>query len=435
MFTFPHDVRGWLTEAEGTLLAACAVDKAVLEIGSFCGRSTICAAQTAISVDAVDPFDGRATPVPGSTLAEFIENIAKYGVSEKVAIQNGTIDEIGPTLEPKFGLVLIDGDHSYMAVRNDIEWALRLLKPDGHIAFHDYRCGQSQAGFDLGVEMAVNDLLADGGELIQRADSLAIVKPPRELVTGKAERRKIVMAMPHRGWNKSGRAFWRNPSFRPSSYDILDLDMSSSVLELNFNRMWCEALNAKAFGFTHFIMLHDDVCPDAGWMDTLVDEIDRLEADVVSAVVPIKSAHGLTSTALAHDGQTRSVWRPLRRLTMTEVFDLPETFCREDVTLEGPPTLFVNTGCWIADLRKPWAEKNVFRNVSRNIRGQDGKWKADCLSEDWAFSCDLSRWGAKVYATRKIPLYHEHPAFHNRGPWGMWQTDDEYLTRTKVEVA
>lgn len=430
MFRFPDDsVRGWLSPAEGALLAACADGKTVLEIGSYCGRSTICLAQTALSVDAVDPFDGRATPEPGTTLAEFIHNITAYGVAEKVHLHNGTSDEIGPTLEAKYDLVFIDGDHSYLNVRNDIEWALRLLKPDGHIAFHDYRHSLPDAMRDFGVNMAVNDLLSEGGEVVQRADSLAIVKPPRELVTGKASRLRLVMAMPHRGWSKSGRAFWRHPTLRPNAYDFLDLDMSSSVLELNFNRMWCEALNAKQYGFTHFVMLHDDVCPEIGWLDVLVEEITRLQADVVSAIVPIKSAHGLTSTALGNDGQTRSVWRPLRRLTMTEAFELPETFNREQVPLEGPPSLFINTGCWIADLRKPWAEKNVFRNVSRNVV-QDGKWKADCLSEDWAFSCDLSRWGASVYATRKVKLYHDHPAFHNKTAWGMWQTDEEYFQRT-----
>ena len=36
-----HRVRGWLTQAEGDKLARLAEGKKVLEIGSYCGRSTI----------------------------------------------------------------------------------------------------------------------------------------------------------------------------------------------------------------------------------------------------------------------------------------------------------------------------------------------------------------------------------------------------------
>jgi hypothetical protein len=51
---FPTDVRGWLTPKEGETLAQLAEGKLVLEIGSYHGLSTICMAQTAKMVHAID---------------------------------------------------------------------------------------------------------------------------------------------------------------------------------------------------------------------------------------------------------------------------------------------------------------------------------------------------------------------------------------------
>src|SRR5690606_30630361 len=48
-FRFPSDVQGWLSYREGKTLYDLARGKRVLEIGSYCGRSTICLAQSAVS--------------------------------------------------------------------------------------------------------------------------------------------------------------------------------------------------------------------------------------------------------------------------------------------------------------------------------------------------------------------------------------------------
>jgi hypothetical protein len=77
---FPHNVAGWLTEDEGRELAELAEGKVVLEIGAYCGRSTICLAQKAVTVAVVDTFDGRATSQPGNTLRLF--GHALHGVDE-----------------------------------------------------------------------------------------------------------------------------------------------------------------------------------------------------------------------------------------------------------------------------------------------------------------------------------------------------------------
>lgn len=177
---FPEDVRGWLSESEGRQLALLANRKRVLEIGSFCGLSTICMAQTAEVVHAVDPFDGRAaTPEETLTEEDFHNNVKKYGVQNFVVAHVGTSAEVIPTLEGKFDLGFIDGAHDEPSVLQDAELALKVLSPGGLLAFHDYRtyAGEADGGWDPGVTSAVNRLLHSGAELISRTDSLAVIQP------------------------------------------------------------------------------------------------------------------------------------------------------------------------------------------------------------------------------------------------------------------
>ena len=173
---FPHEVTGWLSVAEGTALAELAQGKRVLEIGSYCGRSTICMARTAKHVTAVDYFDGRGTPFPRNTHSEFVANLERYGVADKVE----TVSPDGVIPQPKYDFAFIDGAHDRESVETDIEKALAVLKPGGLLAFHDYRTepGECDGNWDAGVTEAVDQLLANGGKIVSRHNTLAVVRPP-----------------------------------------------------------------------------------------------------------------------------------------------------------------------------------------------------------------------------------------------------------------
>jgi hypothetical protein len=174
-FRFPHDVLGWLTFDEGKALWRFAEGKRVLEIGSYCGRSTICLAQSADTVHSVDPHDGRGTAEPRKTLAELRTNLGRYGV-ENVKAFVGTleqsIDECQHAPSELYDLIFIDGAHDLESVRRDINECRGLLAPDGLLAFHDYR------NIDPGVTQAVDELIAAGGEMLSTHDTLAVVRPP-----------------------------------------------------------------------------------------------------------------------------------------------------------------------------------------------------------------------------------------------------------------
>jgi len=175
---FPHDAAGWLTEAEGRELARLAEGKNVLEIGAYLGRATICLAQTARTVGTIDTFDGRGTAQPGNTRPLFERNLRRHRVMEKVNVYQGESVEMLANLPPAFDLVFIDGSHDRASVWNDATAAAALLRPDGVLVFHDY------GARDAGVTEAVNDLLATGGKLLGRCETLAVVRPPAAALLG-----------------------------------------------------------------------------------------------------------------------------------------------------------------------------------------------------------------------------------------------------------
>lgn len=172
---FPSDVAGWLTEREGRELARLSQGKTVLEIGAYCGRSSICIAKAAKNVHCIDTFKGTGTPLEGDTLPTFQANVKRYGVGDKVAVMQGNSHEIVPHLPQVFDLVFIDGSHDEGSVKSDATYAARVLKPGGVLVFHDY-----DRSSDPGVTAAVNGLLANGGVMVSRCESLAVVRPPVE---------------------------------------------------------------------------------------------------------------------------------------------------------------------------------------------------------------------------------------------------------------
>lgn len=440
-WVFPGDIRGWLLEHEGRKLAELASGKRVLEIGSYCGLSTVCIAQTAESVVCIDPFDGSATDQPGETFTEFNKNVALYGLTDKVEPYHGTTGEVAPSLPSgSFDLVFIDGAHDFNSISLDVAAAERLLAPGGLMAFHDYRTmpGQFDGRDDPDVRDAVDTYVMAGAELLETVGSIAVVRPPRKLPNGavrllrKRDRTKplVLLTMPsYDGWycDGAGEAFHVTPTL--GKCDIDRTRGQSSFLTKTFNDLWCSALNRRSLGVTHFAMIHADIAPiTRGWVDVLMGELVRLDADMVSAVSPIKTPHGWTSTAVAIDDG--DPWLR-RRLTMKEVYDLPETFGSEDV---GGP-LLLNTALWVCRLDRPWCEQVCFDVFNRIVK-ENGVWRTEAISEDWLFSAALNRLGCKLYATRKVTLKHEGGGdYRTDRVWGTQEKDEVFFKIVNERIA
>lgn len=71
--------------------------------------------------------------------------------------------------------------------------------------------------------------------------------------------------------------------------------LQGSLLGNVFNRLWCNAVNE---GYEYFAMLHGDVVPEPYWLDKLHEIMQARGVDVVSVMVPIKTASGFTSTGI-----------------------------------------------------------------------------------------------------------------------------------------
>lgn len=140
-WTFPENVKGWLTANEGAALARLAAGKIVLEVGSFCGRSTVCMAQTAKEVHSVDHHRGDHNSGAGGTLEAFKANLDAYGVADRVRVNVESFGRYVGRLNgdaPAFELAFIDGAHDVDSVAHDAAAALRLVRPGGVVAFHDW---------------------------------------------------------------------------------------------------------------------------------------------------------------------------------------------------------------------------------------------------------------------------------------------------------
>jgi predicted O-methyltransferase YrrM len=132
-------VDGWLTPREAGLLyslaQSCPQDLAIVELGSFRGRSTICLAAGSKAgngppVYAIDPHcDG--------TREEFLRNLEEAGVDDVVRPVVSTSEEANSDWHRSIGLLFIDANHEYEEVKKDYLLWSPFVAEGAVIALHD----------------------------------------------------------------------------------------------------------------------------------------------------------------------------------------------------------------------------------------------------------------------------------------------------------
>lgn len=182
-------VRGWLEDDEADLLIAAAAHAcralpdvpAVVEVGSYCGRSTVVLGSIVQALDpggavyAIDPHQGevgavglgvqRTTP----TFRAFQQTIARAGLGGVVRPVRQRSTEVD--WDAPIRLLLVDGLHDYDNVSADFRHFEGHLAPGALVAFHDY------ADYYPGVRRFVDEVAAGGGfRWVGRARSLAVVE-------------------------------------------------------------------------------------------------------------------------------------------------------------------------------------------------------------------------------------------------------------------
>lgn len=209
---------------------------------------------------------------------------------------------------------------------------------------------------------------------------------------------------------------------------------SGSLLSSNCNALLVAALNAsRVFKMKWFAMLHADIEPEPFWLDKLIDIAESRDADLVSALVPLKDDRGLTSTGIGTSGSRRVEFRLTQSQLHSEGF--PATFSATEcltaldklpgdlriATSIPDPILFVNTGCFIVRLDRDWMQSGkVWFSNDDWIEMKDGQWRTRCFSEDWKFSQLIHDCGGLVLATQAVKVTHKGNAiFPSDKTWGI----------------
>ncbi|HMG94331.1 MAG TPA: hypothetical protein VK589_29930 [Chryseolinea sp.] len=207
------------------------------------------------------------------------------------------------------------------------------------------------------------------------------------------------------------KAFYMTPSQERLTFYM---PRQTSLLAAGYNHLWCQALNLpQKHDLRWFAMLHSDIVPEDFWVDKLIAEAEKHDADVMSAIVPIKENSGVTSTAISGpDNFTR-----FARLTMKQVYhpSMPDTFgIREllagrafnvDADLSDS-RLLVNTGCFVCRVDREWCGRVHFTINDRVSQQLGGAFAYAVEPEDWYFSRRVAEEGGKVMATKVVKLEH-----------------------------
>ncbi len=272
-------------------------------------------------------------------------------------------------------------------------------------------------------------------------------------------RKRVFLAIPHTGHVELSTAM---ATFCHSTTDprfgIHVTDQSSSLLAYGFNMKFADCISSPQ-PFDYFCLLHSDIYPhmekpDQNWVATLIDELEAGGYDAIHAVTAIKDPRGLTSTAI---GRIDDEWAKVRRITIDEEIELPETWDMELLRKhlprfdEGPLKghrlcLLPNTGVLMLKLG-PWVDRFpgftirdrlikyfpatklvVPNDVSCNASRSEYCYRAQVVPEDWGFGRWCAQNGLRVGCTRKVRTDHYgRTAFPNHQKWGMQKIDEYFL--------
>jgi predicted O-methyltransferase YrrM len=133
------DVPGWLTDEEGEALydlaRGCTGRGAIVEIGSWKGKSTICLglgarAGKADRIFAIDPHaDYR--------FGDFKANVERAGIADLVTPIPSLSQAAAGGFDEPIELLFVDGSHEYDLVLEDFEQWVPKVVEGGWVAFHD----------------------------------------------------------------------------------------------------------------------------------------------------------------------------------------------------------------------------------------------------------------------------------------------------------
>ena len=190
ILTRMQQIEGWLEEDEADLLIASAAvviarlpkPHVLLEVGSYCGRSTVVLGSVVktLSADgrlyAIDPHQGKVGAsgqgiyIMPPTLEKLKRNLAGSDLTDTVTIIPKHSWEV--EWDQPITMLFIDGLHDCSNVAQDFYHFEARLRPGAYAAFHDYAADDYPD-----VKAFVDELLRTGSyEQVCRASSMMVVR-------------------------------------------------------------------------------------------------------------------------------------------------------------------------------------------------------------------------------------------------------------------
>lgn len=152
---------------EAALLYRLARDAQVgpfVEIGRFKGGSAVifaAALPEGLELWSYDLHVALRPDMPGAELdAELEAALTRFGVAHKVHLVVGDSRKVAPPAE-QIELLFIDGDHSYEGAKADYERWNELVRPGGHLLFHDAVDTGNYGNVYPGVTRAADEVESD----------------------------------------------------------------------------------------------------------------------------------------------------------------------------------------------------------------------------------------------------------------------------------
>lgn len=182
-------IEGWLSDEEAALLAEAtglllrhpSEPRALVEVGSYCGKATVVIARvlerhgSRALVHAIDPHDGRVGALDqrvfdtGPTRQKLERNLARAGLQHRVRIIQTRAPEV--EWDEPIGLLLVDGLHDYESVSRDFEHLQGRVVDGGYVLFHD------DADYFPGVRLVIQEAVRSGRyRLLRRAGTMALLQ-------------------------------------------------------------------------------------------------------------------------------------------------------------------------------------------------------------------------------------------------------------------
>ena len=162
-----------------------------LEVGVYKGVTTTLLSEVG-PVVAADTFEGNPefgvapNPYNEADVRDrrdgFLDSIHRFGKRENVTVLTGKSQDVLPLLaNDRFGLILIDANHEFLHVLNDIHGAWPLLVPEGVLALDDFSSapvgGKSTDDVSRAWSTFVSDRLGGRSPALLTADSVS--QPPK----------------------------------------------------------------------------------------------------------------------------------------------------------------------------------------------------------------------------------------------------------------